>query len=141
VSSSKDNIRELAALVRTAADAIGRSAELILRWNATSDDEDDSSEMTDLRFMADYLLNGIELVAKQAADRFCLEEAVMESQSLKLLCDAATCLRPIKREAAAIRTENNRLALKLKRRSLLRAVTSEPESQQAKSCQHTSPKQ
>lgn len=141
MSSSRDNIRELAALVRTAADAIGRSAELILRWNATRDDEDDSSEMVDLRFMADYLLNGIELVAKQAADRFCLEEAVIESQLLKLLCDAATCMRPIKRETVALRAKNNRLMLKLKRRSFPRVGSSDPESQQAKSCQRTNLKQ
>jgi hypothetical protein len=121
VPSSKDNIRELAALVRTAADATGRAAELMLRCNAADDVEDE--EMRKMRLMAEDLLNGNELVAKLAADRFRLEQAVIESQSLKLVCDATTCLCPIKREVAAIRAENNRLALKLKRRGQQRRST------------------
>ena len=110
---NKNSIRELAALVRTAADATGRAAELMLRLISTGEAE--SEEIRTIRLLAEDLLNGNELVAKLAMDRFRLEQAVVESQSLKLVCDATICRYPIDHNNAAIRTENNRLALKLNR--------------------------
>ena len=125
MSSSRENIRELAALVRTAADASGRAAELMLRWKLT-DDDSEYKEWSDLKLIAQDLLNGNELVAKLAADRFRLELAVVESQSLRLACDATTCLHPINREVAGLRAEERRLKLKLNRRGRQRRSTDRP---------------
>jgi hypothetical protein len=110
----KDSIREMAVLVRTSADAIGRAAALMDQFNLCEAFED--TEMRTLRLMAEDLLNGNLLVAKLATDRFSLDEAVVESQSLKLTCDAAICLRTVTQANASISSENNRVSLKLKRR-------------------------
>jgi hypothetical protein len=79
--------------------------------------------MRRLRLTAEDLLNWNLMVAMLAADRFRLDEAVVESKSLELVCDAATCLRTVTQDTASIMTENNRLAFKLQRRPFGRRRT------------------
>lgn len=95
----KESIREFAALVRTAAEATARAAELLYQWKAPED-----AEIENLRAVAEELFLKNAEIAQLASDGH-FEMAVVKARALKLHCDAAASLRPLGRLRAILQAK------------------------------------
>jgi len=95
----KESIRELAALVRTAAEATARAAELLYQWKAPED-----AEIENLRAVAEELFLKNAEIAQLASDGH-YELAMVKARALKLHCDAAASLRPLGRLRAILQAK------------------------------------
>src|SRR5450432_1619683 len=84
----KDSILEVAALIRTAAETVGRAAELLSHW------QKDDLEMESLLGAINDLLRRNALVGRLAAEGD-FGAAANESRILTLFCDSVAGLRPI----------------------------------------------
>jgi hypothetical protein len=90
----QSSFRELTAQIRTAAEAVRRTAEYLSNWRPTEDDE---QPRLSIEVLAQNLAAAVNLLSTKQ-----YEAAIVESKVLKHMCDGVADLRPIGRLAAKL---------------------------------------